>query len=107
MEVPTLWMVHDAVSDTEIDFMKSKALRQVLNPGSFFTKIFCPPTFPAHVPHGGIQIRTDVAFCFMPGVKHQSRLIPVAPAAQLKTATQTPVITYRKQNSVLEHARLA
>jgi hypothetical protein len=34
----------------------------------------------------GIQRRTNVAFYFMPGVKHQSRLVPVAPAPQLKAA---------------------
>jgi hypothetical protein len=42
--------------------------------------------FPALVPHGGTQRRTDVAFCFMPGVEHQSRLMPVALAPQLKIA---------------------
>jgi hypothetical protein len=33
-----------------------------------------------------LQRRTDVAFCFMPGVKHQSRLMPFALAPQLKIA---------------------
>jgi hypothetical protein len=39
---------------------------------------FCRPTFPDLVPPWGIQRQSDGAYCFMPGVEHQSRLMPAA-----------------------------
>jgi hypothetical protein len=47
-------------------------------------RVFCRPTFPALISHGGNRDMADVAFCFLQGVGHQSILVPVALASHLK-----------------------
>jgi hypothetical protein len=48
------------------------------------TNFFVAQLFHLMYPMGGYRDVADVAFCFMPGVEHQSMLAPVALAPHLK-----------------------